>query len=94
MDGMEVPTIITNMPRHGIVIYQSFDENLDEWTPLPENPVIPVAPGELGRQKRSTVYPECMIFDPSGWKEGYTYYALIVSKNFLPGYEGDATSLF
>ena len=27
MDGMEVPTIITNMPRHGIVIYQSFDEN-------------------------------------------------------------------
>ena len=94
MDGMEVPTIITNMPRHGIVIYQSFDENLDEWTPLPENPVIPVAPGELGQQKRSTVYPECMIFDPSGWKEGDTYYALIGSKNFRPGYEGDSTSLF
>ena len=35
-----------------------------------------------------------MIFDPSGWKEGDTYYALIGNKNFRPGYEGDSTSLF
>ncbi|MBH54854.1 MAG: hypothetical protein CMI18_10975 [Opitutaceae bacterium] len=94
MEGTDVPTIITNMPRHGIVVYQSFDDNLDEWVPLPQNPVIPVAPGELGKQKRSAVYPECMIFDPSGWKEGDTYYALIGSKNYRPGYEGDSTSLF
>jgi sucrose-6-phosphate hydrolase SacC (GH32 family) len=94
MEGTEVPTIITNMPRHGIVVYQSFDENLDDWVPLSQNPVIPVAPGELGKQKRSAVYPECMIFDPSGWKEGDTYYALIGSKNYRPGYEGDSTSLF
>jgi beta-fructofuranosidase len=57
MEGTEVPTIITNMPRHGIVVYQSHDANLDEWTALPENPVIPVAPGELGLQKRSAGYP-------------------------------------
>ena len=35
-----------------------------------------------------------MIFDPSGWKEGDTYYALIGNKNHRPGYEGDCTSLF
>ena len=94
MEGTEVPTIITNMPRHGIVVYQSFDENLDEWVPLPQNPVIPIAPGELGKQGRSAVYPESMIFDPSGWKEGDTYYALIGNKNYRRGYEGDSTSLF
>jgi sucrose-6-phosphate hydrolase SacC (GH32 family) len=26
MEGTEVPTIITNMPRHGIVVYQSFGD--------------------------------------------------------------------
>lgn len=92
--GAEVPTIITNMPRHGVVVYQSFDDNLDEWVPHPNNPVIPVAPGELGRQKRSEEFSECMIFDPSGWKDGDTYYILVGSKNYRPGYEGDSTSLF
>lgn len=94
MEGAEVPTIITNMPRHGVVVYQSFDDNLDEWVAHPNNPVIPIAPGELGLQKRSEEYPECMIFDPSGWKEGDTYYVLVGSKNYRPGYEGDSTSLF
>ncbi len=94
MEGTEAPIIITNMPRHGIVVYQSVDDNLDEWIPHPNNPVIPVAPGELGLQKRSAEYPECMIFDPSGWKEGDTYYVLVGSKNYRPGYEGDSTSLF
>ena len=81
IDGAEVPTIITNMPRHGVVVYQSFDDNLDEWVAHPNNPVIPVAPGELGLQWRSEEYPECMIFDPSGWKEGDTYHVLVGSKN-------------
>ena len=35
-----------------------------------------------------------MIFDPSGWKEGDAYYALIGNKNHRPGYAGDSTSLF
>ena len=43
--GAEVPTIITNMPRRGICIYQCFEHNLDHWIPLPENPVIPIDSG-------------------------------------------------
>lgn len=85
MDGMEIPTIITNMPRRGICIYQCHDADLSHWTPLAENPVIPIDTDE---------FPECVIFDPSGWKEGDTYYALIGNKNHRPGYEGDSTSLF
>ena len=42
----------------------------------------------------SSKLPECVIFDPSGWKEGDVYYALIGNKNHRPGYEGDSTSLF
>ncbi len=87
----EVPTIITNMPRQGICIYRSFDENLDTWVGLPENPVIPI---DSEFRTPSRRYPECVIFDPSGWKEGDAYYALIGNRNFRPGYEGDSTSLF
>ena len=94
MEGTEVPTIIANMPRRGICIYQSFDDDLDHWVPLPQNPVIPLDPGGRGERKLSSAFPECVIFDPSGWKEGGTYYALIGNKNFRPGYEGDSTSLF
>ena len=94
MAGMDVPTIITNMPRRGICIYQSCDDNLDRWVPLAQNPVIPLDPGARGAQKLSSEFPECVIFDPSGWKEGDTYYALIGNKNFRPGYEGDCASLF
>ena len=44
--------------------------------------------------RSSSSLPECVIFDPSGWKEGDIYYALIGNKNHRPGYEGDSTSLF
>ncbi len=96
--GADVPTIIVNMPRKGICIYQCHDDHLDHWVGLPENPVIHIA-NERTQQDcvqapEGAHYPECMIFDPSGWKEGDTYYALIGSKNFRPGYEGDSTSLF
>ena len=97
MDGTEVPTIITNMPRRGICIYQCHDDNLDNWVPLPENPVIPIDAGRdrrTGALEPNTRFPECVIFDPSGWKEGDIYYSLIGNKNFRPGYEGDSTSLF
>ena len=89
MEGMPVPTIITNMPRRGICIYQSRDPDLDRWVPLPQNPVIPLDPAPEGWPTRSNSrLPECVIFDPSGWKEGDTYYALIGNKNHSPGYEG------
>ena len=39
-------------------------------------------------------FPEVVIFDPSGWKEGDIYYALIGNKNLRPGFEGDTVSLF
>jgi beta-fructofuranosidase len=91
MEGTEVPTIITNMPRRGICIYQAFDDDLDHWVPLAGNPVIPV---DAEGSRASARFPECVIFDPSGWQEGDTYYALIGNKNHRPGYEGDSTSLF
>ena len=96
MAGADVPTIIVNMPRRGICIYQCHDDNLDNWVPLAENPVIPLDPApERGwRSMSSSKLPECVIFDPSGWKEGDVYYALIGNKNHRPGYEGDSTSLF
>jgi beta-fructofuranosidase len=94
MENVEVPTIITNMPRRGICIYQCHDDNLDRWTPLAENPVIPIDVGQGGEGRASGEFPECVIFDPSGWREGDTYYALVGNKNHRPGYEGDSTSLF
>ena len=94
MDNVEVPTIITNMPRRGICIYRCYDDNLNDWTPLAENPVIPLDAGPDGEGTSSTMVPECVIFDPSGWKEGDTYYALVGNKNHRPRYEGDSTSLF
>ena len=97
MAGVEVPTIITNMPRKGICIYQCHDDNLDHWVPLKENPVIPIDAGwnrHIDTLDPKAKFPECVIFDPSGWKEGNTYYALIGNKNYRPGYEGDSTSLF
>ena len=97
MEGAEAPTIITNMPRKGICIYQCYDDNLDHWVPLAENPVISIDAGwnrRTGTLKPNAEFPECVIFDPSGWKDGDTYYALIGNKNLRPGYEGDSTSLF
>ena len=91
MEGTEIPTIITNMPGRGICIYRCHDEDLDRWLPLAENPVIPLHDVE---NMSNTDYPESVIFDPSGWKEGDTYYALVGNRNFRPGYEGDSTSLF
>lgn len=83
LEGVEVPTIIANMPRRGICIYQCHDENLDQWIPLKENPVIPI----------DADLPECVVFDPFAWKEGDTYYLLMGNKNYRPGYEGDSTSI-
>ncbi len=95
MEGADPPTIITNMPTRGICIYQCHDDNLDHWVPLAENPVIPLDPPREGAPpKSSSRFPECVIFDPSGWKEGDVYYALVGNKSHRPGYEGDCTSLF
>ena len=85
----EIPTIITNASGQGICIYQCFDSKLEYWEPLPQNPVI-----KIDEYRTCNKFPEAVIFDPSGWKEGDVYYALIGNKNLRPGYEGDSTSLF
>jgi len=82
--------------RRGICIYQCFDDNLDNWVPLEENPVIPVEAGQdrTGHLPSDAEFPESVIFDSSGWKEDDIYYALIGNKNLRLGYEGDSASLF
>jgi sucrose-6-phosphate hydrolase SacC (GH32 family) len=84
MDGMPVPTIIVHVPGQGTCLYTAEDDELIRWKPHPKNPVIPIAGAP----------PEATIFDPTGWKDGDTYYALVGNKNKTPGYEGDTTSLF
>lgn len=84
MDNMPVPTIIVHVPGQGTCLFTAEDDELNNWKPHPNNPVIPIEGAP----------PEAVIFDPCGWKEGEVYYALIGSKNRRPGYEGDSTSLF
>ena len=84
MANMPVPTIIVHVPGQGTCLYTAEDDELIRWKPHPNNPVIPA----------SNAPPEAAVFDPCGWKEGDTYYALVGNKNKMPGYEGDATSLF
>jgi len=82
--GAEKPTLIYHVPGQGTCIATSDDDLLINWTPHPENPVIP----------QRFPNPEVVVFDPAAWKEGDTYYALIGNKNRRPGYEGDTPSLF
>ncbi|MGI9544952.1 MAG: glycoside hydrolase family 32 protein [Cyclobacteriaceae bacterium] len=78
------PTLIYHVPGQGTCISVAKDNDLIEWEPLPQNPVI----------KPHTDNDEFVVFDPAGWYENGTYYALIGNKNKRPGYEGDCTSLF
>lgn len=79
-----VPTIIVHVPGQGTCIYTAEDDELIRWKPHPNNPVIPA----------TNAPPEAVIFDPCGWREGETYYALVGNKNKTPGFEGDCSSLF
>jgi len=78
------PTLIYHVPGQGTCISVAKDDDLIEWEPLPQNPVI----------KPHTEEDEFVVFDPAGWYENGKYYALIGNKNKRPGYEGDCTSLF
>ncbi len=84
MDNMPVPTIIVHIPAQGTCLFTAEDDELIRWKPHPANPVIP----------SSNAPPQAVIFDPCGWKDGDTYYALVGNKNKTPGYEGDSTTLF
>ncbi|MDR2675416.1 MAG: glycoside hydrolase family 32 protein [Opitutaceae bacterium] len=82
--GAPRPTIILHTNK-GTCLYTADDDDLNRWSPHSKNPVIP-APAPDGA--------EYNVFDPTAWKQGDTYYALIGNKNRRPGYEGDCTSLF
>jgi len=84
MENAPKPTLIYHVPGQGTCISTSDDDGLVRWTPCPDNPVIP-------EPKQPQEY---LVFDPCGWYQDGTYYALIGSKNHRPGYEGDCTSLF
>lgn len=84
MNDMPVPTIIVHVPGQGTCLFTAEDDDLIRWKPHPSNPVIPA----------TSAPPESVIFDPCGWKEGDTYYALVGNKNRTPGYGGDSSSLF
>lgn len=87
VDGAEVPTLIYHIPDQGTAIARAVnpdDPELLEWKIATENPVIP----SVGEPE------EVVVFDPTAWKEGELYYALIGNKNHRPGYEGDCTSLY
>ena len=108
VEGADRPTLIYHVPMQGTCIAVSNDDDLDEWSPLPENPVVH---WKMGNKKNTAEFDglsqaeiqeheaigdlsECAIFDPCGWKEDETYYALIGNKNYRAGFEGDSTSLF
>jgi sucrose-6-phosphate hydrolase SacC (GH32 family) len=78
------PTLIYHVPGQGTYIATSDDGELAHWTPLPQNPVIPIP-----REPQ-----EYTVFDPCAWYEDGAYYALIGNRNARAGYEGDCTSLF
>ncbi|MDR0902143.1 MAG: glycoside hydrolase family 32 protein [Opitutaceae bacterium] len=83
--GADKPTLVFHINGHGTCIYTSDDDNLDHWSPHPENPVIPQKqPGGV----------EYRVFDPHVWREADAYYALIGNRNKRPGYEGDTNSVF
>jgi sucrose-6-phosphate hydrolase SacC (GH32 family) len=84
IENAPVPTLIYHVPGQGICIATSTDDELNHWTPLPENPVIPIP-------QQSQEYT---VFDPCAWYEDGIYHALIGNKNSRQGYEGDTTSLF
>lgn len=84
--GADRPTLIYHVPGMGTCIATAADDDLINWTPSPNNPVI--------AQPRRGESPEYVVFDPAAWKAGDTYYALVGNRNTRPGYEGDTTSLF
>lgn len=84
IENAPVPTLIYHVPNQGTCLSFSNDDGLIRWTPSPNNPIIPEHDGS----------EEYVVFDPCGWYEDGTYYALIGNKNNRQGYEGDCTSLF
>jgi len=82
-----VPTLAYYGIDAGICLAQSTDDDLNVWTKLPENPVIPKPKeGEPG-------WGVYNVFDPHVWLEGEIYYAILGGK-VKPGDIRDTVYLF
>jgi len=57
----------------GNCIATSTDPQLDVWTKLPTNPIVPVEAPDKWRESASLPYAS---WDPCGWLDGDTYYAI------------------
>ena len=69
-----IPTLAYYGIDAGICLAESTDDDLNTWTKLPDNPVIPKpTQGDPGWD----VYN---VFDPHVWVEGDTYYAILGGK--------------
>ena len=69
-------TILYHGVKAGNSIATSNDAQLDTWQKLPSNPIIPVEEGKW-RESGSLPYTS---WDPHGWLEGDTYYAIFGGK--------------
>lgn len=58
----------------GNAIATSRDAQLDSWQKLPSNPIVPIAEEEVG--PKLTEKRPFNAWDPHGWLEGDTYYAI------------------
>lgn len=57
----------------GNCIATSEDPQLDVWTKLPTNPIVPVEAADKWRESANLPYAS---WDPCGWMDGDTYYAI------------------
>lgn len=84
IEGAPRPTLIYYVPNQGTCVAFSDDPELNVWTPLPENPVIPV----------QSETDEHYAYDPGAWYEDGVYHLLLGNRSRAPGHEGDCTSYF
>src|SRR5215212_4694601 len=66
-------TMLYHGVKVGNCIATSGDAQLDTWQKLPSNPIIPVESKEKWRESDKLPYAS---WDPHGWLEGNTYYAI------------------
>ena len=71
-----VPTMLYHGVGAGNSIATSSDKLLDVWEKLPSNPIIPNTPEQEGDDERVAGVLPYASWDPHGWLEGDTYYAI------------------
>ncbi len=70
-------TMLYHGVKTGNCIATSADPELDSWQKLPGNPIVPVENKDVWREAAQLPYAS---WDPHGWLEGDTYYAIFGGK--------------